>query len=256
MLVFKSGVYEDIVLMAIDKRIIRDEDRMQECVEIENEQSSDSVSPSDDELHLQAHKYLWESYHLVFQTLPSIMAQIIEQGIWERRSSAYRNFGEYALHQSPDGLRVSNNNMLWLLKLAMDAEGKHAPEWGDVLNEVDGSVRTYAKENKVAMKDLSRTLNGAEVNHTEPGLEEAITYLPSRSKSNDGQLLKLRSQDQETYKEVVSGKIKLKEALPSTPRKQVVPIESVKNKFNNLSLADRLEFLAWVEQQGKELIQD
>lgn len=74
--------------------------------------------------------------------------------------------------------------------------------------------------------------------------------MPSRSKANDGQLLRLRKKDQQSYNKVVRGEMKLIEALPSTPKKQLQPIESVKDKFNNLSSSDRKAFLAWIEQQG------
>ncbi len=81
-------------------------------------------------------------------------------------------------------------------------------------------------------------------------MNEAITYLPSRSKSKDGQLLKLRKKDQETYNKVVNGEMKLKDALPP-PRKEIEPIESAKDKFNNLFNTDREAFLAWIEPQQK-----
>jgi formiminotetrahydrofolate cyclodeaminase len=94
---------------------------------------------------------------------------------------------------------------------------------------------------------LQRSLDRTESDQTSS--EEAITYLPSRSKSNDGQLLKLRQKDQEAYTKVVQGEMTLKDAFPKTPRKQVDPIESVKNKFNTLSNTDREAFIAWIEQQ-------
>ena len=200
-----------------------------------------------DDLHLQANKYIRESQQLVFQVLPTIISQIIESKAWTKNNTNYKNFGEYVLNQSPDGLGVANNNMLWLLRSAMDIEGQHAAEWGDVLNEVDGAVRVYAKENNIAIKDLSSRLNITETKQAELP-DNSITYLPSRSKSNDGQLLKLRNQDEEIYKDVVTGKIKLKEALPYKAKKQFIPLDFVKNKFQNLSIEDRSAFLAWIEQ--------
>jgi hypothetical protein len=62
----------------------------------------------------------------------------------------------------------------------------------------------------------------------------------------------LRKNDQDTYNKVIKGEMTLKEAFPPSPRKQLEPIESVKNKFINLSSSDRVAFLAWLEQQNIE----
>lgn len=222
---------------------------MQHFVETKNKNNAETLRLSDEDLHTQANKYIWEAHYLVFQALPGIIEQIIEHEIWKEKN--YKNFGEYALKQSSNGLSITNNHRLWLLKCAMDINGQHAGEWGDVLNEVDSSVRVYAKENKIPIKDLNSSLNGMDDKHMD--LDEKITYLPSRSKSNDGQLLKLRKKDQETYNKVVQGQIKLKDTLPPNPKKQAEPIESVKDKFNNLSNTDREAFLSWIAQQKKDL---
>lgn len=215
-------------------------------------------SLTDDELHAQASQYICESNQLIFQNLPTVLSQIIEQEIWTKRDKDYKNFGEYALSKSPDGLGIANNEMLWLLKSAMNVNTKHTAHWGDVLGEVDTNVRTYAKEKKVAINKISiKDLNGdlAENENTDPeySQENMITYLPSRSKSVDGQLLKLKNTDPEAYDNVVQGKIKLKEAWPQIPRKKIQPIESVKNKFASLSKSDREAFLAWIEQEKENL---
>ena len=212
------------------------ESAMQELAELNN--------LAEDELHLQATKHFNESQRLVFKLLPTLIAQIIETKSWNK---SYKNFGEYALDKSSEGLGVANNNMLWLLRSAMETEGKHAAEWGDVLNEVDSSVRVYAKENKIAMKDLSSRLNIGEAKKI-PTPDDSNTYLPSRSSSNDGQLLKLRSQDEEIYKEVVTGKMSLKDALPYKEKKPYIPLEFMKSKFQTLSMEDRAAFISWVEE--------
>lgn len=221
--------------------------------QLEPDQSAAAQSMPHDSLHQQAIKYLSETHYLLFQMLPSIMNQLIQNKIWDHRDIAYSNFGEYVLDQS-HGLGISNNNMLWLLRLSMDTEFQHAAEWGDVLNEVEGSVRTYAKANNIAVKDLDNKLD--KVEPAESNITEGIiTYLPSRSKSHDGQLIKLRTQDEETYQKVISGELKLKEALPQRVKKVIVPIETVKNKFKNLSNEDRIAFLEWIEQQGKSMVE-
>ena len=204
---------------------------------------------SAEKLHQQAQKYTEDSHHLVFTMLPSLINKIIEENIWNKGDCRFKNFGEYVLTPSPYGLGITNNKMLWLLKLSMDAGGRHTKHWGDVLNEVDGQVRSYARENKISVKDLSNNLNEVEAMATNPNIDNKITYLPSRSKSNDGHLLKLRYQDEETYNKVIAGEVRLKEALPTKPKKQIIPIELVKNKFNSLSEADRRAFLQWIEEQ-------
>ena len=210
---------------------------------------------TDDELHAQASQYIGASNQLIFQDLPAVISQIIEQEVWKNRNNSYKNFGEYALNQSPDGLGITNNEMLWLLKSAMNMNTQNAAHWGDVLGEVDTHVRTYAKENNIPIKELNGNLTERDDINPEFVSENRITYLPSRSRSTDGQLLKLKKKDPEAYDNVVQGKMNLKEAWPQTPpRKKLHPIESVKNKFSSLSKSDRDAFLAWIEEEKMNLV--
>lgn len=219
---------------------------------INNEQQS---IPSDDELHAWARQYITESNQLIFQDLPEIISQIIERDVWKKRNSSYKNFGEYALNQSSDGLGITNNDMLWLLRSAMNnIKKQHAAHWGDVLGEVDSSVRMYAREKKIPIKELHGDLSEPEDTNPELFQEHVITYLPSRSRSSDGQLLKLKMKDPQAYENVVQGKMNLKEAWPQKPRKKLQPIESVKNKFFSLSKSDREAFLVWLEQEKESLL--
>lgn len=208
---------------------------------------------SDDELHLQAKHYIDQSNQLIFQHLPAVLSQIIEEEAWKKGDNSYKNFGEYALSQSSDGLGIANNDMLWLLRSAMTVNNQHAAHWGDVLGEVDTNVRTYAKEKKIPIRELPGDFTIYEPMNPEFSQEEMITYLPSRSRSMDGQLLKLKKKDPQAYDEVVQGKVKLKEAWSQTPRKKLQPIESVKNKFVSLSKADREAFLIWIEEEKMNL---
>lgn len=211
---------------------------------------------SDEELHEQANQHICEFKQLIFQRLPSVISQIIEREVWKKRESPYQNFGEYALDKSADGLGITNNEMLWLLRSAMDVNTQHVAHWGDVLSMVDNSVRVYAKENKISIKDLNNDLR--EQDNTHPNnlyQENNITYLPSRSRSVDGQLLKLKKKDPIAYENVVQGKINISDAWVKAPRRQQQPIETIKNKFFNLSKSDREAFLEWLEQE-KENHQD
>lgn len=209
---------------------------------------------TDDELHAKANQYISESNQLLFKQLPAVISQIIEQDVWKKRSNSYKNFGEYALNQSPDGLGIRNNELLWLLRSAMSINTHHASHWGDVLGEVDTSARVYAKEKKIPIKDLHKDLSEQEPVNPDYSQDEAITYLPSRSRSLDGLLMKLKIKDPQAYQNVIEGKIKLKEAFPQSPRKKIQPIESVKNKFSSLSKSDREAFLAWIEQEKEHLV--
>lgn len=213
-----------------------------------------SSSSLDEELHRQAIQHIREANQLLFQDLPRVLSQITEREVWKTRRNPYKNFGEYALSQSPDGLGVTNNELLGLLKSAMAKKPQCAAPWADVLCEVDNSVRTYAKERKIAINALSGNLADYESTSVDSEQEQVITYLPSRSNSNDGQLLKLKKKDPQAYDNVLQGKIKLKEAWPQTPRIKLQAIESVKNKFSSLSKSDREAFLAWIEQEKERLL--
>jgi len=202
----------------------------------------------DDELHTQAIHYISQSNQLIFQDLPAIISQIIKQESWKTRINTFQSFGEYALNQSPEGLGVTNNEMLGLLKSAMKTQ--HAGHWAEVLCEVDTHVRKYAKEKNIPIKELSGNLTDYDSMPSDAMQENVITYLPSRSSSDDGRLLKLKKKDPEAYDNVIQNKLKLKEAWPQTPRKKLQPIESVKNKFASLSKSEREEFLAWIEQES------
>ncbi|KTD58126.1 hypothetical protein Lsai_1648 [Legionella sainthelensi] len=223
---------------------------------MQSEEISNEKKPifSDEELHVQANQYINEFKQLIFQSLPSIISQIIEREVWKKRNKPYKNFGEYALDKSSDGLGITNNEMLWLLRSAMDINSHHVAHWGDVLSMVENSTRVYAKENKISIKDLTNDLR--EQDYTDPNLyqENNITYLPSHSRSIDGQLLKLKKKDPLAYENVMQGKMNIKDAWVKTPRKQQQPIETVKNKFFNLSKSDRKSFLEWLEQEKDNLV--
>ncbi|MCL9685637.1 hypothetical protein [Legionella maioricensis] len=226
-----------------------------QSIETSNNKTHDELHTlTDDELHAQAIQYIGETNQLIFQDLPKVISQIIKQEVWKTRNNSYKNFGEYALKQLPEGLGITNNEMLWLLKSAINKESQHGSHWAEVLGEVDVNVRMYAKEKKIPIKDLSGNLTDCEHANHELIEENVITYLPSRSSSNDGQLLKLKKKDPQAYDDVIQGKMKLKEAYPQIPRKKLQPIESVKNKFSNLSKSDREAFLAWIEQEKENLI--
>jgi hypothetical protein len=215
--------------------------------------NEEAANLSDEELHTQANQYIGEFNQLISQRLPSVISQIIAREVWTKRSKPYENFGEYALDKSSDGLGITNNEMLWLLRSAMNVNTQHVAHWGDVLSRVDNTVRTYARENKISIKDLNNDLREQDTTNPELDQENTITYLPSHSRSVDGQLLKLMKKDPDAYENVIQGKMNINETYVKAPRKQYQPIETIKNKFFNLSPSDREAFLAWVEQEKDNL---
>jgi len=222
---------------------------------IQSDEPNDKLAaiPYED-LHQQAIEYISESNDLIFQKLPKIVSQLIQQEVWKNRGHAYKNFGEYALSPAPQGLGISNNDMLWLLKSAMNKTAVNGAHWAEVLWEVDSSVRTYAKQKNIPISHLNSNLEVAGLMSQESDQEQIITYVPSRSNSNDGRLLKLRKKDPEAYDSVIEGKVMLKDAWPQTPRKKLHPVESAKNKFASLSKSDREAFLAWIEEEKENLL--
>lgn len=204
---------------------------------------------SDEQLHAQARKCIAQFNQLITDELPSVLSKIIKQQVWQKRPASHQNFGDYALDNSLDGLAVSNNEMLWALGRTVNTEASHVSHWGDVLTAVEKNVRVYAKKNKIAVKDLNKEL----YQKTDIHQEDAITYIPSRSKSLDGQLLKLKIKDPEAYENVIHGKVDIKDTLDKAPRKRLDPIDSMKTKFANLSKADRLAFLEWLEHEKEQL---
>ncbi len=222
-------------------------------MQLEEISNEEKTILSDEELHAQANQYICEFNQLISQSLPPVISQIIEREVWKKRNNLYKNFGEYALDKSSDGLSIKNNEMLWLLRSAMDINTQHVAHWGDVLSMVDNSVRGYAKENKISIKDLNNDLRGLDNTHPDLYQENNITYLPSRSRSVDGQLLKLKKKDPIAYENVIQGKININDAWVKAPRRQQQPIETVKNKFFSLSKSDREAFLEWLEQEKDNL---
>lgn len=98
-----------------------------------------TTRPSDDELHRAACKALDEGGHAIFRMLPSLIEQIIDHKVWKTRPKGFKSFGEYALDQTSDGLGVGNNQVLWMLRCALDVHGKHVGEWASVLEHVEKS---------------------------------------------------------------------------------------------------------------------
>jgi hypothetical protein len=169
---------------------------------------ADTVRLSDDDLHRGARKELRRGEHIVFGALPGLIDRLIEHKVWKTRTKKFKNFGEYALDQTSEGLGIENNQLLWLLRCALDVRDKHIKEWAEVLEEVERSVRIWAKEEGKSIRSFDG--NGLEkVGRAsgDPQTDKKITYLPSGAGNSDATLMRLRKNDPKTYQKVISGEM-------------------------------------------------
>jgi hypothetical protein len=226
-----------------------------------NAKGATTVRSSDDELHRAARKGLHSADHEVFGLLPATVAQIIKHGAWKTRGKKFETFGEYVLDQTSDGLGVSNNQQLWLLKCAMDVKGKHIGEWADVLIEVEKAVRVYAKENGRLLQTFAGNDLETLARATDPDVC-AITYLPSRqsaSPSNpngggggsDMSLVLLRRRHPDIAKRIARGEISLGQA------KKLVGIGGdssrlahARSYIRRMSPDELATLIAWMYEEG------
>jgi hypothetical protein len=189
-----------------------------------NERGFKTVRPSDEELHRSARKYLLETGYVLFGMLPSVIGQIIEHKVWKSRGIGFKNFGEYALSHTSNGLNINNNQKLWMLRCALDVTGKHVKEWAEVLEEVEAAVKTKAVADGTPLRHFhSNSLK--QLAKLAPSRGERISYLPSENHT-DGNLLRLRKNHPDLYGRVVAGKIKLRDAMreAGVERRDPVPI--------------------------------
>jgi hypothetical protein len=182
-------------------------------VAAQNTAGARTVRPSDDDLHRAACKAMHVGEHEIFRALPSVLNQVIEYKIWKSRTRQFGSFGEYALDQTSEGLGVTNNQLLWMLRCALDVHGAHVREWASVLDLVEKSVKIQAKaEGKKISHFDGNSLETLAKKGTDQSPDQKITYLPSKNKNDDGNLLRLRKH-KALYTRVVAGKIGIRDAL-------------------------------------------
>lgn len=145
--------------------------------------------------------------HIVFESLPTVVAQIIEHKTW--KSYGKSNFADYVLDATSNGLGVNSNQRLWILRCSLDVHGKHIKEWADVLDRVEKMVRVQARESG----DKIRSFNGQSLETLSKNVRDVahkITYLPSRSGAGvDRHVLNLRKNKPEIFKRVVKGELSI-----------------------------------------------
>ena len=217
------------------------------------------VRLSDSDLHRLACKAIWEFNDIVFESMPSLIAQIIENKAW--RNYQHKDFASYALDATSNGLGVNTNLRLWLLRCSLDVHGKHINEWAEVLAKVEEMVKLVPIKERGAIGGKNGGFNGnsLETLAKECGSSntDRITYLPSRSGSNhDGHLVRLRKNKPDVFKRVVSGELSVVEARRAADM-GIKPTDLVRAKSTprtEKKLAKQIEHLekvvAIVEQTG------
>lgn len=205
--------------------------------------------PSNRELHAAASIAIQKSNHLVFESLPSVIAQLIEHKVW--RDFEHKDFGSYALDATSNGLGVNTNQRLWILKCAMDVHGKHIKEWADVLQAVEKAVKLWAKEEGKTVRSFDG--NSLEALAKDGGpCGPHITYLPSRQKHEDGHLLRLRKNNPDVFKRVVSGELSMVDARREAGMKvdKVTNLGRAQSAVRKMTAKERRALLDWMREQG------
>jgi hypothetical protein len=234
---------------------------MKEITEAINAHGHKTVRASDDDLHRAARKAIHEGNDLVFGLLPATLSRIIKHGVWKTRGRRFKDFGEYALDQSQDGLGINSNQMLWLLRCAMDIHGEHIKEWAEVLVRVEEMVKVTATEEGRPIRQLSRAglEELAKGVHNVMHDEAKITYLPSRSgggTGSDSAILSLRKNHPETFSRVLAGEMSARQGMLEVRKKDGERVNHdkrplrVRSDFLLLSQEEKAEFIQWLRDEG------
>ena len=206
---------------------------------------------STDELHNMTTSAIRQSEDTVFSGLPALIRQIVERRAWE--SYGHKTFAEYALCDTSSGLRVTNNQRLWILRCSMNVHDDHMAEWGEVLVEVEARVRAWAKANGKVVRSHEFDGNSLErLAKSVDGSVHEITYLPSRQKELDGNLIRLRRRDPKIYKRVVTGKMTLIEGRKAAGMSvnHDDPLRRAKSTFKLLNDEQKVSFVEWLKAEG------
>lgn len=207
---------------------------------------------SDADLHRAVSKAIWEGNHIVFESLPGLIAQIIEHETW--KTFGHKSFADYALDATTNGLGINTNQRLWMLRCAMDVHDKHVGEWADVLLKVDELVRVQAKAEGKAIRSSEFNGNSLEelAKRVPHGTQEKITYLPSRHQHHDGHLVRLSRNDPKTFRKVLNGELSVLEARRAAGMKvgHHTNLGRGKSAFSKMTPEERDEFIQWLRDQG------
>jgi hypothetical protein len=217
---------------------------MNQLVAIRNTLGVETVRLADDDLHRAARRGIHDGNHVVFRILPATITQILKHKVWRNRSRKFKDFGEYALDQTSDGLGIENNQQLWLLRCAMDVHGAHIKEWADVLAKVENMVRVQVVKDRNSLEELAK--HGDDII---PG--DRITYLPSRQKALDGHLIRLRNSKPDVFRKVISGGLTVLDARKAAGLKtgNESNLARARSAFRRMKPKERSAFLAWLKAE-------
>ena len=225
---------------------------MNQLVAIKNARGADTVRLTDDDLHRAARRGIHDGNHVVFRILPSTIAQIIEYKVWKSRSRKFKDFGDYALDQTSDGLGIENNQQLWLLRCGMDVNGARIKEWAEVLARVESMVRVQAAKDGVNIRSFGgSSLEMLAKNVDQRVHADKITYLPSQHKHEDGHLIRLRKNKPELFRKVISGELtaldaRKKAGIKTGNESNLVRAQSA---FRRMNPKERRAFIAWLRSE-------
>lgn len=211
---------------------------------------------STSELHSLTTRTVREAHGDVFGSLPSLIRQIIKRKVW--LSMGHKSFADYALCESSSGLRINNNQRLWVLRSAMDVHGAHMAEWGEVLIEVEERVRAWAKANGKAVGSRSEFNGNSLEDLAKNGSTSApMTYLPSRQRgapghATDGNLVRLHRRDPAVFRRVVTGKLSLIEGRKAAGLRvdNASHLQKAKSAIRHMDAEQRSELVAWMRAEG------
>jgi hypothetical protein len=224
---------------------------MTALVAVKNARGADTVRLGDDELHRAAQRGIHDGNHIVFRLLPATIAQIIEHKVWKSRPRKFKDFGEYALAQTSDGLGIANNQQLWLLRCAMDVHDAHIKQWAEVLARVEEMVRVQAIND--GAKILSkRGLEELAKNVSDNIGPARITYLPSRQSEFDGHLIRLRENKPDVFYKVINGELSIVEARKRAGMKvgHHTNLGRAQSAFRRMTAGERRAFIDWLRSES------
>jgi hypothetical protein len=215
-----------------------------------NNRGFQTVRPSDDELHRAARKHLLEIGDALFGNLPGIIGQIIGHKVWKSRPAGFKNFAEYALAQTSEGLNINNNQKLWMLRCSLDVTGKHIKEWAEVLEKVEEMVRLQIATDGSKIHDKNGNLLETLAKIGTPASQPCITYLPSRAPGNnpDRSLVGLRKRNPDLFRQVAAGRMTLTDAKRATGQVRT-HLNRAQSAFRSMTMAERREFIEWLRSE-------
>ena len=199
------------------------------------------------ELHSRAIRLIDDLHQYTFGNLPAILERVISERIWLKLPAKFKNFGEYALAQSVDGLCIDSNEKLWLLRSVMDCNQKHVVEWQSVLLAVEKCVKAIPIEergkigNSISLNKLAQS----------PDLKKKITYYPSRAPGQDRDVLMLGKKAGNYLAKISSGQLTRKQALirAGLLKERKALYNKTKSSFNLLGQEQKLKFINWLKAE-------